>query len=84
MKYEVKVKTMDNTEHSFITKDYDEYSPVIKKVNGLEQIGFVKEGKTRMTWIPIGSGEIYDHNVKEVIVTEATTGRRIESYIATH
>lgn len=84
MKYEVKVKTMDNTEHSFITKDYDEYSPVIKKVNGLEQIGFVKEGKTRMTWTPIGSGEIYDHNVKEVIVTEATTGRRIVSYIATH
>lgn len=84
MKYEVKVKTMDNTEHSFITKDYDEYSPVIKKVNGLEQIGFVKEGKTRMTWTPIGSGEIYDHNVKEVIVTEATTGRRITSYIATH
>lgn len=84
MKYEVKVKTMDNTEHSFITKDYDEYSPVIKKVNGLEQIGFVKEGKTRMTWTPIGNGEIYDHNVKEVIVTEATTGRRIASYIATH
>lgn len=23
MKYEVKVKTMNNTEHSFITKDYD-------------------------------------------------------------
>lgn len=39
---------------------------------------------TRMTWTPIGSGEIYDHNVKEVIVTEATTGRRIASYIATH
>lgn len=84
MKYEVKVKTINNEEHSFITKDYDEYSPVIKKVNGLEQIGFVKEGKTRMTWTPIGSGEVYDHNVKEVIVTEATTGRRIESYIATH
>lgn len=84
MKYEVTVKTINNEERSFITKDYDEYSPVIKKVNGLKQIGFVKEGKTRMTWTPIGSGEVYDHNVKEVIVTEATTGKRIESYIATH
>lgn len=62
MKYEVTVKTINNEERSFITKDYDEYSPVIKKVNDLKQIGFVKE----------------------VIVTEATTGRRIESYIATH
>lgn len=56
----------------------------IKKVNGLEQIGFVKEGKTRMTWTPIGSGELYDHNVKEVIISEATTGRRIDVIVAKH
>lgn len=56
----------------------------IKKVNGLEQIGFVKEGKTRTTWTPIGSGELYDHNVKEVIISEATTGRRIDVIVAKH
>lgn len=57
---------------------------MIKNVNGLEQIGFVKEGKTRMTWTPIGSGKDYDHNVKEVIITEASTGRRIETIEAYH
>lgn len=54
------------------------------KVNGSEQIGFVKEGKTRMTWTPIESGELYDHNVKEVIISEATTGRRIDVIVAKH
>ena len=84
MQFEVKVKRLNENESTFITKDYDNYNPVIKKVNGLEQIGFVKEGKTRMTWTPIGSGELYDHNVKEVIISEATTGRRIDVIVAKH
>ena len=36
-----------------------------------------------MNWTPIGADK-YDHNVKEVIVTEAETGRIIETIIATH
>lgn len=84
MKFEVRVKRLNGNESSFITKDYDNYNPEIKKVNGLDQIGFVKEGKTHMTWIPIGSGEIYDHNVKEVIISEATTGRTINVIVAKH
>jgi hypothetical protein len=49
-------------ESTFITKDYDNYNLEIKKVNGLEQIGFVKE----------------------VIISEATTGRRIDVIVAKH
>lgn len=37
-----------------------------------------------MTWTPIGSGELYDHNVKEVNISEATTGRRIDVIVAKH
>ena len=54
-----------------------------KKVNGLYQIGFIKDGKTRMNWTPIGADK-YDHNVKEVVISDAETGRRIETIIATH
>lgn len=49
MKFEVKTTLMDGTVKSFITKEYDSYNPDKKKVNGLYQIGFVKEGKSRMT-----------------------------------
>jgi hypothetical protein len=84
MKFEVKTTLMDGTVKSFITKEYDSYNPDKKKVNGLYQIGFVKEGKSRNTWIPIGAGDEYNHNVKEVVITEATTGRRIETITATH
>jgi hypothetical protein len=41
MKFEVRVKRLNESESSFITKDYDNYNPEIKKVNGLEQIGFL-------------------------------------------
>lgn len=37
MKFEVKVTRLNGNESTFITKDYDNYNPVIKKVNGLEQ-----------------------------------------------
>lgn len=84
MKFEVKTTLMDGTVKSFITKEYDSYNPDKKKVNGLYQIGFVKEGKSRNTWTPIGAGDEYDHNVKEVVITEATTDRRIETITATH
>ena len=68
---------------TFITKEYESYNPEKKKVNGLYQIGFIKDGKTRMNWTPIGADK-YDHNVKEVVISDATTGRRIETIIATH
>lgn len=55
-------KRLNGNESTFITKDYGNYNPVIKKVNGLEQIGFVKE----------------------VIISEATTGRRIDVIVAKH
>ena len=83
MKFEITTTLLNGTVKSFVTKEYNSYSPVKKKVNGLYQIGFIKEGKTRMKWIPIGSDK-YDHNVKEVVITEATTGRMIETIIATH
>ena len=54
-----------------------------KKVNGLYQIGFIKDGKSRMNWTPIGADK-YDHNVKEVVITESETGRIVETIIATH
>ena len=83
MKFEIKATLLNGEVKSFITKEYDSYNPDKKKVNGLYQIGFVKEGKSRMTWTPIGA-DTYDHNVKEVVITEATTGRRIETITATH
>lgn len=83
MKFEVTKTLMNGTIKSFITEEYDSYSPERKMVNGLQQIGFVKEGKKRMTWTPYGAGS-YDHNVKEIVITDAATGRRIETIIATH
>lgn len=84
MKFEVKTIRLNGSVDSFITKEYDSYSPVVKRLNGLNQIGFIKEGKKRFTWVPVGAGDIYDHNVKEVVVTDAETGRRIDTIIATH
>ena len=83
MKFEVKVTLLNGNTKSFITKEHDCYSPVKKKINGLYQIGFIKDGKTRIKWTPVGADK-YDHNVKEVVITEATTGRIIETIIATH
>lgn len=78
MKFEVSWKLLNGAEKSFITKEYNSYNPERKKINGLYQIGFVKEGKTRNTWIPFKCGEEYTHNVKEITIQEATTGRIIE------
>lgn len=83
MKFEITTKLLNGNNKSFITKEYNCYSPEKRKVNGLYQIGFIKDGKTRMTWTPIGADK-FDHNVKEVIISEATTGRIIETIIATH
>ena len=44
MKFEVKYELMNGTERSFITKDYEEYTPEFGVVNGIFQIGFIKEG----------------------------------------
>ena len=67
----------------YLLKAIRSYNPEKSKVNGLYQIGFIKDGKTRMKWTPIGADK-YDHNVKEVVISEATTGRIIETIIATH
>ena len=83
MKFEIKTTLLNGKVKSFITKEYESYNPEKKKVNGLYQIGFIKDGKTRMKWTPIGADK-YDHNVKEVSIYEATTGRIIETIIATH
>ena len=83
MKYEVKATLENGCVTSFITKDYVEYNPERKLINGLYQIGFIKEGKTRKTWLPYENGK-YGHNVKEIVISEATTGRMIEKIIATH
>ena len=77
MKFEVEVKLVNGSVKSFITKDYETYNPVYKSVNGLYQVGFIKEGKTRFTWTPVKS-ETYSHNVEVIKVKEATTGRVIE------
>jgi hypothetical protein len=83
MKFEIKTILLNGTVKSFITKEYDSYNPEKKKINGLYQIGFVKKGKSRNTWTPIGACD-YDHNVKEVVILDAETGRRIETIIASH
>lgn len=44
-----------------------------KKQDGWVMIGFVEIGKKRNKWIPIGA------NVKEIIIREAETGRRIRT-----
>ena len=77
MKFEVEVKLENGFVNSFITKDYEEYKPEYKKVNGLYQIGFIKEGKTRFTWTPV-KADRFSHNVEVIKVKEATTGRVIE------
>lgn len=77
MKFEVEIKLVNGYVKSFITKDYEEFNPVYKNVNGLYQVGFIKEGKTRYTWTPVKS-EKYTHNVDMITVKEATTGRVID------
>ena len=77
MKFEVEVKMVNGYVKSFITKDYEFYNPIYKSVNGLYQIGFIKEGKTRYTWTPV-KAEKYSHNVELIKVKEATTGRVID------
>ena len=77
MKFEVEVKMVNGYVKSFITKDYDRYEPTYKSVNGLYQIGFIKDGKTRFTWTPV-KAEKYSHNVELIKVKEATTGRVVE------
>lgn len=44
-----------------------------KKQDGWDMIGFTEIGKKRNKWIPIGA------NVKEIIIREAETGRRIRT-----
>ena len=83
MKFEITTTLLNGTVKTFITKEYESYKPEKRTVNGLYQIGFIKDGKTRMKWTPIGADK-YDHNVKEVVISDATTGRRIETIIATH
>lgn len=83
MKFEVITVLENGSRKSFITAEYNEYNPERKMVNGLYQIGFAKEGKARKTWIPYANGK-YGHNVKEIIINEATTGRNIEVIAATH
>ena len=77
MKFEVEVKMVNGYVKSFITKDYESYNPTYKSVNGLYQIGFIKEGKTRYTWTPV-KAEKYSHNVEMIKVKEVTTGRVID------
>ena len=77
MKFEVEVKMVNGYVKSFITKDYETYNPTYKSNNGLYQIGFIKDGKTRYTWIPV-KAEKYSHNVELINVKEATTGRVID------
>lgn len=79
MKFEVEVKLDNGSVNSFITKDYEEYKPVYKNVNGLYQVGFIKDGKTRYTWTPVKAGNTYSHNVDVIKVHEALTGRIIDS-----
>ena len=77
MKFEVEIKLVNGTSKSFITKDYESYNPTYKSVNGLYQVGFIKEGKTRFTWTPVKADK-YSHNVEVINVKEATTGRVID------
>ena len=70
MKFEVEITMIDGYVKSFITKDYESYKPDYKSINGLYQIGFIKEGKTRTTWTPV-KAEKYSHNVKLIKVKEA-------------
>ena len=77
MKFEVEVKMVNGYVKSFITKDYETYNPIYKSINGLYQIGFIKEGKTRYTWTPV-KAEKYSHNVELIKVKEVTTGRVVE------
>lgn len=77
MKFEIEVELQNGCHKSFVTKDYVKYEPDYKRLNGLYQIGFVKDGKTRTTWTPVKADK-YDHNVKEIKISEATTGRVIE------
>lgn len=83
MKFEVITVLENGCRKSFITTEYEEYNPERKLINGLYQIGFVKDGKTRKTWIPYANGS-YGHNVKEIIIKEATTGRKLETIKTTH
>lgn len=45
MKFEVEITMNNDYVKSFITKEYGKYEPYYKNINGLYQIGFIKEGK---------------------------------------
>lgn len=80
MKYEVTYGLESGEIKSFITKDYGRYPRDNRKfVSGLYQIGFIKEGKTRMTWIPYKPGEKYTHIVEWIKIKEVSTGKIVET-----
>lgn len=78
MKYEIKVARAEkdgrNGNWSYIATEVE-----LTEKNGLEVVKFKKEGKSRYTWFEIPN----DYQMKkyvdkfELVITEATTGRRI-------
>lgn len=79
MKFEVCYTLIDGSVKRFTTIEYDSYNPEKKLVNGLYQIGFVKEGKSRKTWIPFKCGKQYMHNVLLIKIFDASSGKIIDS-----
>lgn len=78
MKFEIVVQLENGNENNFITEEYANYNFEKKYINGLHQIGFIKEGKKRNTWIPYKNGNEYAHNVKFITIKELYTGRVVE------
>lgn len=69
------VKEISETLINGMVKTYltDTENFITKKQDGWDMIGFTEIGKKRNRWIPIGA------NVKEIIIREAETGRRIRT-----
>lgn len=69
------IKEISETLINGMVKTYltDTENFITKKQDGWDMIGFTEIGKKRNRWIPIGA------NVKEIIIREAETGRRIRT-----
>lgn len=79
MKYEIKVKVVKRgieTNNSYIATEVE-----LATRNGLNAIKLMQEGKKRYTWIEIPNDYQMAKYIEkfEIVIAEATTGRRIHT-----
>lgn len=83
MKFEVKVMAKEKNGRAFNYSDIATECELTKK-GKLDAVKYLKEGKSRYTWqeIPNDYQMSKYYESFEIVITEATTGKRVWSYEA--